>query len=180
MKQDLTKLSKFISLVLRHNPSAAGIKIEHNGAWADTKELINGINTVSSYKIDMKTLEKIVADDEKMRYSFNEDKSKIRANQGHSIDVDMGFTEKIPPEILYHGTAERFVDSILDEGLKKGSRQYVHLSKDEETASKVGKRHGKLHIFRVLTGEMHRQGYKFYCSDNGVWLTDSVPPDFLE
>lgn len=180
MKQDLTKLSKFLSLILRHNPSAVNIEIEHNGAWTDTEKLINAINTRSRYKIDMKTLEKIVAEDEKQRYSFNEDKSKIRANQGHSIDVDMGFAEKIPPEILYHGTAERFVPSILDEGLKKGQRQYVHLSKDEETASKVGRRHGELHIFKVLTGEMHRQGYKFYCSDNGVWLTDNVPPEFLE
>ncbi|MCM1133428.1 MAG: RNA 2'-phosphotransferase [Ruminococcus flavefaciens] len=180
MKQDLTKLSIFISLILRHQPSAIGIELERNGAWADTKELIDGINAGSQYTIDMETLEKIVDDDKKQRYSFNEDKSKIRANQGHSVDVDMGFAEKIPPEILYHGTAERFVDSILAEGLKKGSRQYVHLSADEETASKVGIRHGKPHIFRVLAGEMHRKGYKFHCSENGVWLTDYVPTEFLE
>lgn len=180
MEQNLTKLSKFLSLILRHNPSAVGIEIEHDGAWADTEKLISAINTGSGYMIDMETLEKIVAEDEKQRYSFNEDKSRIRANQGHSIDVDMGFTEKVPPEILYHGTAERFVPSILSEGLKKGQRQYVHLSKDVETASKVGIRHGTLHIFRVLTGEMYRQGYKFYCSSNGVWLTGHVPPEFLE
>lgn len=178
--QDLSKLSKLISRILRHAPESIGIEIEYYGAWADTKQLINGINSHSKYNIDMAILEKIVADDEKGRYSFNADKSKIRANQGHSVDVDMGFAEKIPPEILYHGTAERFVESILSEGLKKMQRQYVHLSKDEETASKVGVRHGKLHIFRVLSGEMYRQGYKFYCSENGVWLTDNVPPKFLK
>ncbi len=180
MVQDLTKLSKFISLILRHKPSEIGIEIERDGAWADTKALIDGINRTGRYSIDMETLEKIVNTDNKHRYSFNEDRMKIRANQGHSIDVDMDFSEKVPPEILYHGTAERFVKSILAEGLKKMSRQYVHLSKDEETASKVGIRHGKLHIFRVLSGEMYRQGYKFYLSDNDVWLTDNVPTDFLE
>ncbi|MDE6789997.1 MAG: RNA 2'-phosphotransferase [Ruminococcus sp.] len=180
MNQDFTKLSKFLSLILRHSPSTIGIELEYHGAWADTEELINGINRTDKYRINMKILEEIVNSDNKQRYSFNDDKSKIRANQGHSVDVDMGFAEKIPPEILYHGTAERFVNSILAEGLKKMSRQYVHLSCDKETASKVGTRHGKLHIFKVLSGEMHRQGYKFYCSDNGVWLTDCVPPSFLE
>lgn len=180
MKQDMTKLSRFISLILRHQPQSAGIELEYNGAWADTKKLIDGINRTGKYKIDMEILEKIVAEDDKQRYSFSEDKSKIRANQGHSVDVNMGFTEKVPPEILYHGTAERFADSILAEGLKKMTRQYVHLSADEETASKVGVRHGKLRIFKVLSGEMYRQGYKFYCSDNGVWLTNNVPANFLE
>lgn len=180
MKQDMTKLSRFISLILRHQPQSIGIELEYNGAWADTKKLIDGINRTGKYKIDMKILEKIVSEDDKQRYSFSEDKAKIRANQGHSVDVNMGFTEKAPPEILYHGTAERFADSILAEGLKKMTRQYVHLSADEETASKVGVRHGKLRIFRVLSGEMYRQGYKFYCSDNGVWLTNNVPPNFLE
>lgn len=180
MEQNMTKLSKFVSLILRHEPSAIGIELDYNGAWADTKQLIDGINKTGKYRINMKILEEIVNTDNKQRYSFNNDKSKIRANQGHSVDVDMGFSEKIPPEILYHGTAERFVESILSEGLKKMQRQYVHLSKDEETASKVGVRHGKLHIFKVLSGEMYRQGYKFYCSENGVWLTDNVPPDFLE
>lgn len=180
MEQDLIGLSKFLSLILRHKPQTIGINLEYNGAWADTEDLINGINCTGKYKIDMETLEKIVEEDNKQRYSFNEDKSKIRVNQGHSIDVDMGFTEKIPPEILYHGTAERFVKDILKDGLKKMNRQYVHLSKDEETASKVGIRHGKLRIFKVFSGEMHQQGYKFYCSDNGVWLTDNVPPEFLE
>lgn len=180
MEYELTRLSRFIARVLRHKPSEIGIEVEYDGAWADTKALIDGINRTGRYSIDMETLEKIVDTDNKHRYSFNEDKSKIRANQGHSIDVDMDFEEKVPPEILYHGTAERFVPSILDEGLKKMSRQHVHLSKDEETASRVGGRHGKPHIFRVLSGEMYRQGYKFYCSDNGVWLTDNVPPQFLE
>lgn len=180
MKQDLTKLSKFISLILRHHPQTIGIELEYFGAWADTQKLIAGINKSGKFKIDMKTLEKVVAEDEKHRYSFNEDKTKIRAVQGHSVDVDMQYREAEPPEILWHGTAERFVESILDEGLKKMSRKYVHLSGDEKTAEKVGSRRGKAHIFKVKTGEMYRQGYKFYCADNGVWLTDYVPPEFLE
>lgn len=180
MNQNLTKLSKFISLILRHEPSAIGIELEYNGAWADVNKLINGINRTGKYRIDMKTLEEIVNTDNKQRYSFNDDKTKIRANQGHSVDVNMGFTEKIPPEILYHGTAERFAESIRAEGLKKMGRQYVHLSGDTETASKVGVRHGKLRIFKVNAGKMYRQGHKFYCSANGVWLTDYVPPEFIE
>lgn len=180
MKQDLTKLSRFLSLILRHSPQTIGITIEKNGAWVNVNELINGINKDGKFHIDMKILEEIVKTDNKQRYSFNEDKTKIRANQGHSIDIDMGFKETVPPEILYHGTAERFAESILADGLKKMGRQYVHLSKDTETASKVGARHGKLYIFKVLSGEMYRQGYKFYCSDNGVWLTDYVPTNFLE
>lgn len=116
MKQDLTKLSRFLSLILRHSPQTIGINIEKEGAWANTDELLRGINKGGKFKIDMKILEEIVKIDNKQRYSFNEDKTKIRANQGHSINVDMGFPEKIPPEILYHGTAERFVESILTDG----------------------------------------------------------------
>ncbi len=180
MKQDLTKLSRFLSLILRHSPQTIGITIDNKGAWTDVDELIKNINRYGNFKIDMKILEEIVETDNKQRYNFNEDKTKIRANQGHSINVDMGFPEKIPPEILYHGTAERFVKSILAKGLKKMSRQYVHLSKDIQTASKVGARHGKLHIFKIFSGEMNHKGYKFYCSNNGVWLTEYVPPNFIE
>ena len=172
------KLSVFISLILRHQPGAAGILLDEHG-WADVSELIAGINAAGR-TIDMEILEEIVRTDEKGRYSFNEDKTLIRANQGHSIPVDVELQEKMPPEFLYHGTAERFLESILAQGLKPMSRLYVHLSKDTETAVKVGKRHGKPVVLKVHSGEMHSAGFKFYLSENGVWLVSCVPVNYLE
>ena len=128
----------------------------------------------------MAILEQIVEEDEKQRYSFNEDKTLIRANQGHSIPVDVELEEKEPPEYLYHGTGEKYVNPIDAEGLIPKSRLYVHLSSDKVTANKVGQRHGKPVIYKVHSGEMYRQGYKFYCSVNGVWLTKAVPVNFLD
>ena len=127
----------------------------------------------------MAILEQIVAEDEKQRYSFNEDKTLIRANQGHSIPVDVELEEQQPPEILYHGTGEKYVASIDAQGLIPKSRLYVHLSRDEETANKVGSRHGKPVIYKVNSGDMYRDGYKFFCSVNGVWLTNEVPVKYL-
>lgn len=176
---DLKKTSVFISLILRHQPDVIGISLDRNG-WANVHELINGINKTGKYSIDMPMLEEIVRTDNKKRYSFNEDKSKIRANQGHSINVDVELKEAVPPEILYHGTGEKYVDSINAEGLKPKSRLYVHLSKDVETAVKVGSRHGKPVVYIVASGEMYRHGYKFYVSENGVWLTKNVPVDFMK
>lgn len=172
------KLSVFISLVLRHKPDAAGIQLDEHG-WANVEELISGINSTGR-KIDMKILEEVVASDEKGRYSFNEDKSLIRANQGHSIPVDVDLKEQEPPEFLYHGTAERFLEDIQSEGLRPMSRLYVHLSKDIETAIKVGKRHGKPVILQVHSGELFRDGNKFYLSENGIWLIQSVPTRYFE
>lgn len=172
------KLSIFISLVLRHNPDAAGIQLDEHG-WANIKELLNGINHTGRI-IDMKMLEEIVVKDKKQRYSFNADKTLIRANQGHSIKVDVELLEKEPPEFLYHGTADRFLPSILVDGLKPMSRLYVHLSKDVETAAKVGERHGKPVILMVKSGLMHRDGLKFYLSANEVWLTKYVESKYLE
>lgn len=174
---DYKKLSVFISLILRHKPETIGITLDENG-WADVSALIKGINA-SGRRIDMPLLEEIVRTDNKQRYSFNEDKTLIRANQGHSINVDVELKECEPPEQLFHGTGERFAAAIRKEGLKPMSRLYVHLSKDRDTAEKVGARHGKPHIFFVHSGKMFRQGYKFYLSENGVWLTESVPPEFL-
>ncbi|RGY98059.1 RNA 2'-phosphotransferase [Clostridium sp. AM58-1XD] len=171
------KLSVFISLVLRHKPETAGIQLDEHG-WANVEELITGINSTGR-NIDMKKLEDIVATDEKGRYSLNEDKTLIRANQGHSIPVDVELREKEPPEFLYHGTADRFLEDIQTEGLKPMSRLYVHLSKDKKTAIKVGKRHGKPIILQVHSGEMFRDGNKFYLSENGVWLTEFVPARYL-
>lgn len=178
-KQNLTKISKFLSLLLRHSPETAGIEIEYHGGWTNTDTLIQKINQTGKYHINMQILEEIVRTDEKQRYSFNADKTKIRANQGHSIPVDLDLKEQIPPELLYHGTAERFLPSIAEKGLLSMSRNHVHLSKDEATALKVGTRHGKPYILKVKSGEMYRNGIKFYLSENGVWLTEYVSPEYL-
>ncbi len=174
----LDKLSVFISLVLRHKPEAAGITLDEHG-WANVEELLRGINETGR-KINMEILENIVATDNKQRYSFNEDKTLIRANQGHSIPVDVGLKEQNPPEILYHGTATRFLNSILNDGLKPMSRLYVHLSKDIETAWKVGKRHGDPVILKINSRDMYKDGYKFYLSENGVWLIEKVDAKYFE
>lgn len=174
----LDKLSVFISLILRHKPDVAGIQLDEHG-WANVDELINGINNTGR-NIDINILEEIVTTDNKQRYSFNDDKTLIRANQGHSIPVDVELEEKQPPEYLYHGTADRFLDSITTEGLKPMSRLYVHLSSDEETALKVGKRHGKPVVLRIKSEEMYNDGIKFYLSQNGVWLTKYVDVKYIE
>lgn len=176
--KDLKKTSVFMSLILRHKPEAIGITLDSHG-WANVQELITGINKADGYYLDMNILETIVRTDNKQRYSFNDDHTLIRANQGHSINVDVELKEAEPPEQLFHGTGEKSAAVIRKEGLKPQSRLYVHLSKDKETAEKVGARHGKPHIFFVHSGKMFRAGYKFYLSENGVWLTKFVPPEFL-
>ena len=176
MKQDNKETSKYISLILRHKPEVIGITLDEHG-WANVDELIEGVSR--THKLDMAILEQIVAEDEKQRYSFNEDKTLIRANQGHSIPVDVELEEQQPPEILYHGTGEKYVASIDAQGLIPKSRLYVHLSRDEETANKVGSRHGKPVIYKVNSGDMYRDGYKFFCSVNVVWLTNEVPVKYL-
>lgn len=173
----LKETSKFISLILRHKPEAIGITLDEHG-WANVDDLIAGIS--KTQPIDMAMLEQIVAEDEKQRYSFNDDKTLIRANQGHSIPVDVEFEEKEPPEVLYHGTGEKFVSSIDAQGLIPKSRLYVHLSSDEDTAVKVGQRHGKPVIYVVKSRKMFQDGYIFYQSVNGVWLTKEVPLSYLE
>lgn len=168
--------SKYISLILRHKPETIGITLDEHG-WANVSELIEGVS--KTHHLDMETLERIVSEDEKQRYSFNEDKTLIRANQGHSIPVDVELEEVEPPEILYHGTGEKYVASIDEQGLIPKSRLYVHLSGDTDTARKVGMRHGKPVIYVVKSGEMYRDGIKFYRSVNGVWLTKNVPIQYL-
>jgi len=171
-----TDTSKFIALILRHKPQAIGISLDEHG-WASVDELIAGINKTQSF--DMQTLEEIVATDNKQRYSFNDDKTLIRANQGHSVPVDVELQEAAPPSVLYHGTGEKFVGSIDKQGLIPKSRLYVHLSKDVETAAAVGARHGKPVVYKIDTQAMHLDGYKFYISANSVWLTKSVPKKYL-
>ncbi len=173
---NLTGTSKYLSLILRHKPEAAGITLDEHG-WANVAELIEGVR--KSRPFDMEMLEEIVRTDEKCRYSFNEDKTLIRANQGHSIPVDVELPVVAPPEILYHGTGEKYVSSIDQQGLLPRSRLYVHLSGDAETARKVGSRHGKPVIYEVLSGKMAKDGFTFYRSVNGVWLTKEVPPRYL-
>lgn len=174
---NLTKVSKFISLVLRHKPEEAGITLDEHG-WADTELLVDHL--AARYPgFTFAMLEEIVRTDDKQRYSFTDDRTQIRANQGHSITVDLGLEPVEPPEYLYHGTATKFKDDILKDGLIPKSRQYVHLSDDIETAIKVGERHGKPVVFAIDSGDMYRDGFKFYKSVNGVWLTDRVPDDYL-
>lgn len=173
----LKDTSKFISLILRHKPEAIGISLDEHG-WANVDELVTGIAKTHEFNVDI--LEEIVRTDEKQRYSFNEDRTLIRANQGHSIPVDVELDEMSPPVELWHGTGEKYVTSIDEKGLIPKSRLYVHLSKDDETALKVGKRHGKPVLYIVKAGEMYMDGYKFYLSRNGVWLTKNVPVKYLK
>ena len=158
----LNKTSRFISMILRHKPGVIGITLD------------------KVHPLDMETLEEIVRTNEKQRFSFNEDKTKIRANQGHTIPVDVELEEKDPPEVLYHGTGEKYVESIDSTGLEPRQRLYVHLSTDKEMAAKVGQRHGKPVVYRVNSGQMAKNGYVFYLSVNGVWLTKAVPVQYLE
>lgn len=174
----LTSLSKFLSLVLRHKPEAANITVDEHG-WASISDLINN-NKNPRNKFTREIIEEIVKTDEKQRYSISPDGNFIRANQGHSFKVDLELKPQVPPPILYHGTATRFIDSIFKEGLKPMSRLQVHLSKDIETARKVGARHGKAAIIEIDTAKMQNAGYVFYISENGVWLTDKVPPEFMK
>lgn len=173
---DFTRTSRYISLVLRHKPEAAGITLDEHG-WADVGELITGVNR--THPLTMELLEEIVRTDEKQRYSFNEDRTLIRANQGHSIPVDVELERLEPPEVLYHGTGKKYVPSIDRQGLLPKSRLYVHLSADEDTAMKVGRRHGEPVIYTVQAGKMSTDGYAFFKSANGVWLTKEVPARYL-
>ena len=176
MKMNLTSTSKFVSLILRHKPETIGIQLDEHG-WANVEELIAGIS--KTHEINREILEKIVRTDNKQRFTFNEDKTKIRANQGHSIPVDVELPEAVPPDRLWHRTGAKYVASIDQQGLIPRSRLYAYLSSDVATATKVGSRHGKPVIYIVKTKEMHDDGYKFYLSKNGVWLTKEVPVIYL-
>lgn len=178
MKPNNKKISKFLSLVLRHKPETIGLDLDENG-WAETQVLLEKLAN-NNKNIDFKTLEEVVADNDKKRFAFNADKTKIRASQGHSIKVELGYATVEPPEMLFHGTATRFLDSIQKQGLLKGNRHQVHLSKDMDTATNVGGRHGKVVVLKVKALEMHKAGFEFFVSENQVWLTDQVPVEYLE
>ena len=166
-----------MSLALRHQPDVIGIGLDDEG-WVPVLELIKGINK-KGIKLDYNGLKIIVAENNKKRFSFNDDGSKIRANQGHSIEVDLKLQSIEPPVVLYHGTVGKFMASINENGLIKGNRQHVHLSKDKETATNVGSRRGIPTILTVNAKMMYDAGYEFYLSKNGVWLTDFVPVEFI-
>ena len=172
----LNDVSKYLSLILRHKPEVIGIELDKNG-WGRVDDIL--ANLPEEYKIDMNMLEEIVKTDNKQRYSFNEDKTKIRANQGHSIKVDVELKKVIPPDVLWHGTADKYVDSIKKQGLISKQRLYVHLSNTIDTAISVGNRHGKPFVFSVDAKQMYEDGYKFYKSENGVYLTNVVPRKYL-
>ncbi len=172
-----TRISKFLSLVLRHKPETIGIELDQNG-WIDINQLIEKSNKYG-IQFDRETLNHIVATNSKKRFAFNDKFDKIRASQGHSIEIELGYTNQKPPKILFHGTSEKSVQSILGNGLKKQNRQHVHLSSNIETANKVGQRHGKPHIFKVFAEQMFNDNFKFFISENGVWLTDNVPEKYL-
>ncbi|KLI39625.1 RNA 2'-phosphotransferase [Brachyspira hyodysenteriae] len=171
------KISKFVSLVLRHKPEYIGLELSKDG-WANVYELIEKIKS-KGRNINKDILERVVLYNDKKRFSFNKNHTLIRANQGHSINVDLQFEEKEPPEILFHGTSISSIEKIKQEGIKKMNRLHVHLSLAEETAKKVGERHGKPAIIKINSKQMYEDGIKFYLSENKVWLCDYVDPKYI-
>lgn len=171
-----TKISKSLSYWLRHRPEAIGITIKKNG-WVDVKELLEKAKKEITF--DFNELKEVVQNCEKQRFSLSEDFCEIKANQGHSIDVKIKFKEITAPPVLYHGTVDKFMDSIKKKGLIPGNRHHVHLSKDIETATSVGSRRGHPVILEINSNKMQDEGFKFFISDNGVYLTDIVPPKYI-
>ncbi len=171
-------ISKFLSLVLRHEPGRIGITLDENG-WTDCRELIEAAGR-HGMSFNYETLVEVVHTNDKQRFSFSEDGKRIRANQGHSVTVDLSLEPQVPPEFLYHGTVAKFLDSIRGGGLHKGERHHVHLSPDLVTATKVGARRGKPVILSIRAAEISAAGQPFYVTANGVWLTDAVPPEFID
>lgn len=163
--------------MLRHQPELIGITLDSAG-WVSVSELLRACQS-HGRPLTLAELHEVVARNDKQRFSLSEDGRMIRANQGHSLPVELGYSPAIPPDILYHGTVEKFLPSIRAEGLKKGARHHVHLSAEAETARRVGQRRGKPLILKVESGRMRRQGHEFFRSANGVWLTERVPPEYL-
>jgi putative RNA 2'-phosphotransferase len=177
-EKEITSTSKFLSFVLRHEPQSIGIMLDPQG-WTDIDTLIRKVNE-ANVPLTLEALKIIVETSPKKRFAFNEALNMIRANQGHSVEVELGYKATKPPSILYHGTGEKSIAQIRQEGLKKGQRHHVHLSADKDTALKVGRRHGKPFIFEVLADQMFADNFEFFVSENGVWLTDSVPSNYLK
>lgn len=170
MTRSLTTVSKFLSYVLRHQPEPIGLTLDQEG-WANIQELISKANI----PIDMNVLREVTATSDKKRFAISDDGMFIRANQGHSVSVNLGLKSQEPPEFLYHGTATHSLKSIKEEGLLPQARQYVHLSVDKHTAINVGRRHGDPVVVVIPALKMHRNGHQFIQAHNGVWLTKYVP-----
>lgn len=178
MSKTLNDTSKFLSFVLRHEPQAIGLTLDSEG-WADIAALMEGAAR-SGRAMTRDLIQQVVDTSDKKRFSLSADGLRIRAAQGHSTgSVDIAYPEMEPPEWLFHGTATRFLDSILKEGLRPGERHHVHLSEDEQTAAAVGQRYGKPVVLRVEARRMRLQGFSFFQADNGVWLTETVPVQFI-
>lgn len=177
--RELVRISKFLSLVLRHRPQAVGLELDEQG-WVGVDALLEAVSRSGRDPLDRATLERVVAQNDKQRFAFSDDGRCIRASQGHSLrEVDLALEPQVPPERLFAGTATRFLESIRQQGLLPQTRNHVHLTADEATAIAVGRRHGKPAVLQVLAGQMHAQGHAFFLSDNGVWLAAAVPPEFL-
>ena len=170
-------VSKFLSYVLRHNPDTIGIELDEAG-WVDVNELLAGCERNGRH-LTREELAEVVATNDKQRFAFSQDGRSIRASQGHSIPVDLGYAPTPPPAVLYHGTVEGNLPAITREGITKGDRHAVHLSPDRETAAKVGSRHGRPVVLEIDAAAMHADGHRFYLSANGVWLTEHVPPAYV-
>lgn len=169
------KISKYLSFILRHKPQDIGLTMDSNG-WVSVNELIA---KTTQFDLTTALLKKVVSTDDKQRYMYSDDESLIRANQGHSVGINHNLSPKIPPDTLLHGTAGRFLASILIHGLDKQKRHHVHLSEDMDTAVSVGKRYGKPIVLAIDAKKMMKDGFEFYLSHNHVWLVDSVPKEYL-
>ena len=177
-EKEIIKTSKFLSLILRHEPERVGLKLG-DGGWVVVEDLLLAVKT-HGVALTLDQLKQVVATSDKKRFAFSEDGQRIRASQGHSVEVDLQYPPQQPPEILYHGTASRFVDGIRQHGLQKMQRHDVHLSAETKVTVQVGGRHGKPVLLIIRAGEMHRAGHVFRCSANGVWLVEHVPAQFIE
>lgn len=176
--KEIIRTSKFLGLVLRHDPDRIGLKLDDSG-WVGVDELLQAVNR-QGVPLTLEQLRHVVATNDKKRFAFSKDGLRIRASQGHSIEVNLQYEPQTPPEVLYHGTPERFIESIGATGLNKGQRHHVHLSPDPHTASKIGQRRGRSVVLAIRRGNMHRAGHVFYRSANGVWLVDHVPPQCID
>lgn len=175
--EQTTRYSRFLSLVLRHQPQSAFISLDAHG-WVDIQLLLAGCARAGK-AMTREELDVVVATNSKKRFEFSEDGQRIRASQGHSVEVDLQYQPQVPPEILYHGTASQFLQAIKSSGLLKMQRHHVHLAGDTKMTMEVGARRGQPALLTIKAGEMHRRGHPFFLSTNGVWLVDHVPPEFI-